>query len=103
MTLEADIAAMRNDAKRHGDIAEVLQQAHSSLSSINLADSAFSGLAFEPRQAYYSMLSHVESLLQGGQIEFTHAASTLNDIATMFERSDEAASAEFTGIWDPNR
>ncbi len=102
MTLKAAIEALRDDAGVWRGVAATTSSATNAVDGLTLSEGELSW-ASRPTgllDTYEEIRSKVARLLAEATSNFEALSSTLDQVATAYETSDQAALSRMKGTWD---
>jgi uncharacterized protein YukE len=105
MTLQASIKALRDDAGEWKGVSDTTKAAAQAASGMTLSTKDLSWASEETGvlASYEEIRAKAEMLLNEATTILDNLSTTLNDVASAYEQSDEKATQRFKGVWDPHR
>ena len=105
MTLKASISAIHADADKWDSIASTLKKAMFAAMGNDLGESALSFISRTTGllDTYQDLQVEAVQILKEGVVQLEALASVLHNVGYAYENSDEKASSEHKGVWEPHR
>ena len=102
MTVTAAISALRHDSAMWDEVARVTRLAGQEAGDLTLGESQLSwaSVASGLLSSYAEIQSKAVRLLGEATTVYSGLSTTLDQVASEYERSDERAAAKFKGVWD---
>jgi hypothetical protein len=103
MTMQAGFEALTSEAGEWDDTSQVLSDAASTVSGLQLSAAQFSFICFMTGvdDSYSQARQHVEDVLRAGARETGKLADALREVRRDFESTDQSVVAEVESVWIP--
>jgi hypothetical protein len=102
MSLTAAIDALRHDAEMWDKVAQVTRTAGQEAQSLALSDTELSWASPSTglQASYAEIQNKVTDLLDQATTTYSGLSTTLDQVASAYQRSDADAATQFKGVWD---
>lgn len=103
MSLQADLDALRDDAKLWDGVSDAIGTAGAECAGLTLSAHELTGVAERNGLVglYEQVRATVATLLDEGSTNTADVAAALLDVRHQYETDDEVARRRLAGAWDP--